>query len=103
MCAVCPEISFADAVFCLTGASHRYTRSEFEELIFSLGGKVAGGVSKKVDYLVVGADGNPCWAYACYGRKWRRPWISGRKGIRSSFFMKMTFMMRWRIDSHARR
>lgn len=25
--------------------------------------------SKKVNYLVVGGEGNPCWAYACYGRK----------------------------------
>ncbi|XGB40533.1 MAG: BRCT domain-containing protein [Cyanobacteria bacterium LVE1205-1] len=69
LCAVCPEIAIADAVFCLTGQSHKYTRSEFEELISSLGGKSASGVSKKVNYLVVGADGNPCWAYACYGRK----------------------------------
>lgn len=69
LCAVCPEIAFSDAVFCLTGQSHKYTRSEFEELIGSLGGKAAGSVSKKVNYLVVGADGNPCWAYACYGRK----------------------------------
>lgn len=69
LCAVCPEIAFSDAVFCLTGQSFKYTRSEFEELIRSLGGKFANGVSKKVNYLVVGADGNPCWAYACYGRK----------------------------------
>lgn len=26
-------------------------------------------VSKSTDYLVIGAEGNPCWAYACYGRK----------------------------------
>ena len=26
-------------------------------------------VTKKTDYLVVGNAGNPCWAYACYGRK----------------------------------
>ena len=26
-------------------------------------------VSTKTDYLVVGNAGNPCWAYACYGRK----------------------------------
>ncbi len=69
LCAICPEISFAEAVFCLTGQSHKYTRSEFEKLIFSLGGKATGNVSKKVNYLVVGSDGNPCWAYACYGRK----------------------------------
>ncbi len=69
LCAVCPEITFSDTVFCLTGQSHKYTRCEFEELISSLGGKAANSVSKKVNYLVVGSDGNPCWAYACYGRK----------------------------------
>lgn len=69
LCAVCPDISFADAVFCLTGKSHKYTRTEFSDVISNLGGKAANSVSRKVNYLVVGADGNPCWAYACYGRK----------------------------------
>lgn len=69
LCAVCPEIQFSDSVFCLTGASHKYSRQEFEALISELGGKAVGGVSKKVKYLVVGAEGNPCWAFACYGRK----------------------------------
>ncbi len=69
LCAVCPEISFSDAVFCLTGSSHKYSRNEFEKVISDLGGIAAGSVSKKVNYLVVGGDGNPCWAYACYGRK----------------------------------
>jgi hypothetical protein len=26
-------------------------------------------VTKNTDYLTIGADGNPRWAYACYGRK----------------------------------
>lgn len=69
LCAVCPEISFSDTLFCLTGQSYKYTRSEFEDIISSLGGKSANSVSKKVNYLVVGSEGNPCWAYACYGRK----------------------------------
>lgn len=34
-----------------------------------LGGKVRTSVSAKTDYLIVGNAGNPCWAYACYGRK----------------------------------
>jgi hypothetical protein len=72
LCAVCPDIHFTDSVFCLTGASHKYPRREFEALIAELGGTATGGVSKKVHYLVVGADGNPCWAYACYGRKVER-------------------------------
>lgn len=69
LCAVCPEISFAEAVFCLTGASYKYTRGEFEKIIVNLGAKTSDAISKKVNYLVVGGDGNPCWAYACYGRK----------------------------------
>lgn len=72
VCAVCPEIRFAESVFCLTGASHKYSRREFETLISKLGGVTTSAVSKKVHYLVVGADGNPCWAYACYGRKVER-------------------------------
>ena len=69
LCAVCPEISFVDKHFCFTGASNRYSRHGFGKLIEQLGGKMAASVTWKVDYLVIGADGNPCWAYACYGRK----------------------------------
>lgn len=72
LCAVCPDIVFDDAVFCLTGASGKYSRAEFEDVIVNLGGSAVGGVSKKVNYLVIGSDGNPSWAYACYGRKVER-------------------------------
>jgi hypothetical protein len=72
LCAVSPEILFPDSVFCLTGTSRKLPRREFEALIAELGGTVASSVSKKIHYLVVGADGNPCWAYACYGRKVER-------------------------------
>jgi len=69
LCAVCPEITFDGKHFVLTGASSRYTRSKFEEMIAALGGRCAQSPSKKVDYLIIGSNGNPCWAYACYGRK----------------------------------
>lgn len=69
LCAVCPEITFSGATFCFTGASSKFTRSEFSQIVSRLGGDVLGGVSAKLNYLVIGADGNPCWAYACYGRK----------------------------------
>lgn len=80
LCAVCPEIRFSDAVFCLTGASHKYSRRAFEALIAELGGIATNSVSKKVHYLIVGADGNPCWAYACYGRKVERAVELRREG-----------------------
>lgn len=69
VCAMCPEISFEGSTFCLTGTSHTYPRTRFKEVITELGGKTAEDVSKKVNYLIVGANGNPTWAYACYGRK----------------------------------
>lgn len=69
LCAVCPEISFSKSIFCFTGASSKYTRNEFSGLVNNLGGEVSSGVNGKLNYLVIGADGNPCWAYSCYGRK----------------------------------
>ena len=69
LCSVCPEIEFSGSTFCFTGASYKYPRSRFSELVNSLGGSVASAVSSKVNYLIIGAEGNPCWAYACYGRK----------------------------------
>jgi NAD-dependent DNA ligase len=69
VCAVCPEVIFEGKVFGFTGSSAKYSRNEFEDIVQALGGTVARSVSKKLDYLIIGADGNPCWAYACYGRK----------------------------------
>ena len=69
LCAVCPEIRFDGSIFCFTGASSKYKRHEFEKIVASLGGKSAKNVSKSVKSLIIGADGNPCWAYSCYGRK----------------------------------
>lgn len=69
LCAVCPEISFDGKHFVFTGASARFKRPQFAETITSLGGRLTANMSKKVDYLVIGSEGNPCWAFACYGRK----------------------------------
>lgn len=69
ICAVCPEIQFKNSTFCFTGTSSRYKRQELEKLVVRLGGKFTKNVSKSLNYLVIGAEGNPCWTYACYGRK----------------------------------
>lgn len=69
ICAVCPEISFENKLFCFTGESYRGTRAELAAVVEQLGGKLRSGVTRKTDYLVVGNAGNPCWVYSCYGRK----------------------------------
>jgi len=47
---------FAGKTFVFTGALTRYSRDEAGELVRQRGGKVSNSVSKKTDYVVVGAD-----------------------------------------------
>ena len=82
LCAVCPEIEFDGSKFCFTGASTRYTRLQLAETVSRLGGEVVPSMSAKVRYLVIGAEGNPCWAYACYGRKVEKAVELRKSGIR---------------------
>ena len=47
---------FAGQTFVFTGALERRSREEAGEIVQQHGGKVSGSVSKKTDYVVVGAD-----------------------------------------------
>lgn len=69
VCAINPTVSFEGKIFCFTGESLRAKRAVIAETISKLGGALKSSVSVKTDYLIVGNSGNPCWAYACYGRK----------------------------------
>ena len=69
VCAINPTVSFEGKIFCFTGESLRAKRAVIAETISKLGGVLKSSVSVKTDYLIVGNSGNPCWAYACYGRK----------------------------------
>jgi hypothetical protein len=82
VCSMCPEISFDGKSFCFTGASNRLSRKQFNELVQNLGGTPSDGVTKKTDYLVIGAEGNPAWAYACYGRKVEKAVSLRKEGVR---------------------
>jgi NAD-dependent DNA ligase len=69
ICSVNPEIIFDGRRFCFTGESNHCPREEMKSLVLERNGLVISAVSPRLNYLVVGAQGNPCWAYACYGRK----------------------------------
>ena len=63
------NLNLLEKTFCFTGESSRMTRKQIEEFINENGGNFSNTVTKKVDYLIIGSAGNPCWAYSCYGRK----------------------------------
>lgn len=72
ICAADPEITFENKTFCFSGTSMKAKRSEIAETIINQGGIFNNNVTKKTDYLIIGAGGNPCWAFSCYGRKVER-------------------------------
>ena len=47
---------FSGKTFVLTGALQEYSRDEASALIKERGGRIAGSVSKKTDYVLVGED-----------------------------------------------
>jgi DNA ligase (NAD+) len=51
-----PEGDLVGKQFVLTGTLPRYSREEAKKMIEDAGGRVTGSVSKKTDYVVVGAD-----------------------------------------------
>jgi len=69
VCTSEPSVLFKDKTFCFTGVSERGSRKEISEMITKAGGIFSSSISKKTDYLIVGDNSNPCWAFACYGRK----------------------------------
>jgi len=69
LCAVALDVTFHGSAFCFTAASAKYKRVEFEALVSALGASHTGTSPAKLYYLVLGAKGNPCLAFACYGRK----------------------------------
>lgn len=60
---------FDGTTFCFTGISSMGTRDEIAQQIEYLGAHFSNSVSSKTNYLIIGETDNPCWAYACYGRK----------------------------------
>jgi hypothetical protein len=69
ICAACPEIAFNAKSFTFTGSSMKAKRTDIAKQVERLGGVFIPNLSQKTDFLVVGAGGNPCWAFSCYGRK----------------------------------
>lgn len=64
-----PDIAWDGRVFVFTGVMAFGPRKECERLVRERGGAIGAGVSKKVDYLVIGSIGNAQWRHSSYGAK----------------------------------
>ena len=69
LCTIDPNVTFENKTFCITGVLKRGNRENLQNDIIKLGGIPTESVNKKTDYLIIGDNGNPAWAFSCYGRK----------------------------------
>lgn len=69
LCTSEPNVIFPGKTFCITGVLQRGNREELKSDILKLGGIPVESVTRNTDYLIVGDNGNPAWAFSCYGRK----------------------------------
>jgi NAD-dependent DNA ligase len=63
-----PDIIFDNRRFCFTGTFAFGSRTECEAKALELGG-IAGPLTMKTDYLVIGIYATDSWAHSAYGRK----------------------------------
>jgi len=92
VCTINPLIEFKDKQFCFTGISKNYKRKEIEDKITQLGGIYNDNVTKTTDYLIIGEDSNPCWAYSCYGRKVEKAMSMRKQGSKISIVKEIDFI-----------
>lgn len=69
LCTSDPYVIFENKTFCITGVLKRGNRENLHKDIIKLGGIPTEIINKKTDYLIIGDNGNPAWAFCCYGRK----------------------------------
>lgn len=69
LCTSEPVLNFDGKTFCITGVLKNETKESLKQKITNLGGITTDSVTKKTDYLIVADNGNPAWAFSCYGRK----------------------------------
>lgn len=69
LCTSEPNVEFPGKNFCITGVLKSGNRESLKDQIKKLGGIPTDSLTKKTDYLIVGDNGNPAWAFSCYGRK----------------------------------
>ena len=63
------EVSIENKTFCLTGVFLAGKRAHVEDLIKRNNGLIANGITKKIDFLVIGTLSSRDWKFSSHGRK----------------------------------
>lgn len=69
ICKPAPVVSFTGKVFLFTGTCVFGSRKQCQEATERLGGTCASGVTKSLNYLVLGTYVTDSWAHETFGRK----------------------------------
>ncbi|VVE51211.1 DNA ligase [Pandoraea morbifera] len=64
-----PEIEFQGRTFCFTGKFYSGTRDWCHTQVSARGGLPTDGITKKLNYLVIGEIGSRDWLHSTYGTK----------------------------------
>jgi NAD-dependent DNA ligase len=69
LCQPSPSVSFQDKTFCFTGVFSYGKRSDCVSAIQARGGISLDGITKKLNYLVIGDIGSEAWKHSSFGNK----------------------------------
>lgn len=76
-----PEIEFQGRTFCFTGKFYSGTRDWCHTQVSTRGGMPADGITKKLNYLVIGEIGSRDWLHSTYGTKIKKAVDYATSGI----------------------
>lgn len=69
LCSPAPQVTAAGRTFCFTGKFNSGTRQWCESRTVEFGGVPAKGITKKLNYLVIGEIGSRDWLHSTHGLK----------------------------------
>lgn len=98
ICVATPSIAFKSRTFCFTGNARYGSRKQLESLVRERDGLVHSNVTRKLDYLVIGAQSHPCWAYASYGRKVETALGNQQTGCKTAIVREDDFLVACRVE-----
>ncbi|AMW79764.1 hypothetical protein AMD27_13230 [Acinetobacter sp. TGL-Y2] len=88
------QLQLEDAVYCFTGASSRFKKSEWKDLVQNNGAKFVDDMTMSVNYLVICNKGNTAWAHVSYGRKFEQAKKWQKDGVNIKIITEDDFV-RW--------